>query len=604
MSAPVETASPRPPPPVTAPDAGSTAAGDGAAEYRTRLSRQQARAALAARRDTQLGLAKLAGVGALVLVAWLAFISHLIAGWWVWLPVAALVALFLAHDGVIRGRKRAERLEAFYERGLARLEDRWAGGGSSGARFRDPAHPYADDLDLFGPGSLFELLSTARTTIGEERLAAWMRVPAPPQEVRARQRRLLALREQLDLREQIAALGEELSQSLDPAQLRAWAAAPARLQSAAARAACWAVAVAGLGLLVYGFGSGQFTPLFLLIVAEALVYFQLRQRLAPALGGRGAQGEGLRLFAGVLERIPDAPPALRDGPRALRQLARLADWIEASESMLGKVLDITVLYSVHLAYAADGWRARYGAEAAGWLEAVGEFEALLSLATFAYEHPADPFPELLEAAPPSFEGEELGHPLLPAATCVRNPVGLDDATRLLLVSGSNMSGKSTLMRTVGLNAVLAQMGAPVRARALRLTPLALGTRLRTSDSLQLGRSGFYAEILRLRQVYDLTAGSLPVLYLFDELLEGTNSHDRVLGGRGLLQALLARPTLGIVTTHDLALTAIAADLAGVRNVHFEDQIEGNDVRFDHRLRDGIVTKSNALALMRIIGLDV
>lgn len=604
MPAPVETTNPRPAPTVPAPPPGSIPAEGAQAQYRARLARQQTRAAAAARRDTQLGLAKLAGVAVLVLVAWLAFISHLIAGWWTWLPVAALVALFVAHDRVIRDRRRAERLQAFYERGLARLEDRWSGGGSSGARFRDASHPYADDLDLFGSGSLFELLSTARTTIGEERLAAWMRVAAPPEEIRARQTRIGALRDNLDLREQIAALGEELSESLDPGQLRAWAAEPARLQSVAARAGCWAAAAAAVALTLYGFASGQFAPLFLLIVAEALVYFQLRQRLAPALGGRGAQGEGLRLFAGVLERIPDAAPALRDGPGALRRLARLADWIEASESMLGRVLDITVLYSVHLAYAADGWRARHGAAVAGWLDAVGEFEALLSLAAYAFEHPGDPFPELLESAPPRFEGDELGHPLLPVATCVRNSLFLGDGTRLLLVSGSNMSGKSTLMRTVGLNAVLAQMGAPVRARALRLTPLALGTRLRTSDSLQLGRSGFYAEILRLRQVYDLANGPLPLLYLFDELMEGTNSNDRVVGGRGLLQAMLAKPTLGIVTTHDLALTAIAGDLAGVRNVHFEDQIEGNDVHFDHRLRDGVVTKSNALALMRIIGLDV
>jgi DNA mismatch repair ATPase MutS len=167
-----------------------------------------------------------------------------------------------------------------------------------------------------------------------------------------------------------------------------------------------------------------------------------------------------------------------------------------------------------------------------------------------------------------------------------------------------MSGKSTLLRTVGLNAVLAQMGAPVRATRLQLTPLAVGTCLRTADSLQLGRSGFYAEILRLRQILQLTEAALPLLFLFDELLDGTNSHDRVVGGEGLLRALLARPAVGLISTHDLALTGVAAEMKGVRNVHFEDQIEGNDVRFDHHLRPGVVTRSNALALMRIVGLDV
>lgn len=573
-----------------------------AAEYPRRLQRQRRLLARAQALDLRLGLAKLATVVIWLALAWMALLRHLFSAQWLWLPLLVLAALFWWHDRVIRARERAQHLSAYYERGLARLEDRWAGGGDGGERFRDGQHPYASDLDLFGPGGLFELVSTARTSMGQQCLAQWMLTPALPATVRQRQAQVENLRGALDLRESVAALGEDLNQSVRPERLRAWAQAPAQLRRLGMRWVYAALSLAAIALLVYGLITGQFVYVFLTVLAEVLVLFRLGGQIEPVLSERGATGAGLSLFAGVVDRLPKPPPG---AAAALRRLAHLSDWIEAKDSLLGKGLDFTLLYSVHLAYAAEAWRRRHGAQVAAWLEAVGEFEALLSLASLAFEHPGDPFAELDADGEPHFEGEELGHPLLPAATCVRNSVALNASTRVLLISGSNMSGKSTLMRTVGINAVLAQMGAPVRARRLRLSPLALGTRLRTSDSLQLGRSGFYAEILRLRQVFDLTRGPLPVLFLFDELLEGTNSHDRVIGGQGLLRALLRRRTLGIITTHDLALTAVAEEGGSVvRNLHFEDQIEGDDVRFDHVLRPGVVTKSNALALMRVIGLDV
>jgi DNA mismatch repair ATPase MutS len=251
------------------------------------------------------------------------------------------------------------------------------------------------------------------------------------------------------------------------------------------------------------------------------------------------------------------------------------------------------------------------------VEIVGEIEALISLATYSYEHPADPFPEFAESpdAQAQFDGVELGHPLIAAAKCVRNSVRLGADTRVLLVSGSNMSGKSTLLRAVGINTVLAMAGAPVRSKSLRLTPLNVGTRIHSTDSLQEGRSTFYTEILHIRRVFDLANGDQSkvdaaaddrraLLFLFDELLEGTNSKDRRIGAESLIRGLLQRRAIGIVTTHDLALTEITAALGNsIRNVHFEDQVEDGKMRFDYKLRDGVVTKSNALALMRLIGLE-
>jgi DNA mismatch repair ATPase MutS len=239
-----------------------------------------------------------------------------------------------------------------------------------------------------------------------------------------------------------------------------------------------------------------------------------------------------------------------------------------------------------------------------WLHTVGEFEALSSLASYRYEHPADMWPEIV-AGSARFEANALGHPLIPAARSVPNDVCLSDDIRLLVVSGSNMSGKSTLLRTIGVNAVMAQAGAPVRAAELRLTLLAVGATLRIQDSLHEGRSRFYAEITRIRQITDMAAGPIPVLFLLDELFQGTNSHDRLIGAAGLLRRLLEMGAIGLFTTHDLALTAIATDLAPhALNVHFEDRFDGDEIRFDYRLKPGPVTRSNAIALMRAVGLDI
>ena len=297
--------------------------------------------------------------------------------------------------------------------------------------------------------------------------------------------------------------------------------------------------------------------------------------------------------------------AKRKASEEISSLARIVYWIDGREGLMAKIADWAFLYSVQVAFAAEAWRARCGRALRNWTDAVAQVEALLALSAYAYEHPDDPFPEFSEAVSAEIVGEALGHPLLPAATSIRNSVELGNETRVLLVSGSNMSGKSTYMRTVGINAVLALAGAPVRAASLRLTPLAIGTRMRTADSLQEGRSGFYSEVLRIRQVFDLLPGKLPVLFLFDELLEGTNSKDRRIGAAGLLSAFVHAGAIGIVTTHDLALTEITSALDGAaRNAHFQDHIENGKMRFDYTLREGVVSKSNAIELMRLAGLDL
>jgi DNA mismatch repair ATPase MutS len=231
-------------------------------------------------------------------------------------------------------------------------------------------------------------------------------------------------------------------------------------------------------------------------------------------------------------------------------------------------------------------------------------EALCALASHAFEHPADPFPEFVPEGP-WIDAEAIGHPLLSEDKVVRNDIRLGGALQVIVVSGSNMSGKSTMLRTLGINTVLAQAGAPVRARRFTLSPLAVGASIRLTDSLQGGVSRFYAEILRLRQILDETAGPLPVLFLIDEFLHGTNSHDRRIGARALVLGLVQRGAIGLITTHDLALADIADELGErAANVHFEDQIEDGKISFDYHMRPGVVRKSNAIELMRQVGLEI
>jgi DNA mismatch repair ATPase MutS len=291
--------------------------------------------------------------------------------------------------------------------------------------------------------------------------------------------------------------------------------------------------------------------------------------------------------------------------RRIEQLIRLIDWLNARRNQLFLPFALVLLWGTQLAFAIEAWRATCGHAIARWLAAVGEFEALSALAAYAYENPDDAFPEISTGSP-CFDGTGLGHPLLPRSRCVRNDVRLDSGTRLLLVSGSNMSGKSTLLRTVGVNAVLAFAGGPVRASRLRISPLVVGATLRIQDSLQAGQSRFYAEITRLRHLLDLAkAGAPPLLFLLDEILHGTNSHDRRLGAEAVVRSLLDRGAIGLVTTHDLALTHLAELFAPhAANTHFADQLDNGQIKFDYRMRPGVVDHGNALALMRAVGLEV
>ena len=284
------------------------------------------------------------------------------------------------------------------------------------------------------------------------------------------------------------------------------------------------------------------------------------------------------------------------------------DLVDARHNQVFLPIAWLLSLGTQLAFRLEAWRAENGVALADWLDVLAEVEALSCLAARAADHPEDPFPVIVDDGATVYEGKALAHPLLPRDVAVANDVHLatsDDAPQAFLVSGSNMSGKSTLMRTVGVNAVLAFAGAPVQAASLRLSPLALAASIRIHDSLQEGASRFYAEIARLKQVVDLTEGNAPVLFLLDEILHGTNSEDRRVGAAAVVTQLVARGAIGMVSTHDLALASMAdAPDSRIVNVHFEDQVVDGKMAFDYQLRPGVVERSNAIALMRLVGLDV
>ena len=588
-----------------------------AQEYAARLGRLRTETRRLSRIDLNLSRARLTlfAAGVLLTVAW--WRGSLGVPW----PIAALaafVALVVRHDGVVRQSSIVARTVAFYERGLARIEDRWAGAGATGDRFLNEHHLYAYDLDVFGNGSLFQLLSLARTRAGEETLAAWLMRPASAIDIRARQEAVTELTPGLDLRETLALAGADVGAAVNPDTLIGWADAPRMLKLPALRFVAVLFTAATIAAAIFGVTTGSYDLLVAILVGQALFIIPQRARLDRVLHAADGPTRDLDVIAHVLERLEHeafSSPALaalrRDlestgirASAAIRRLHRLVEMHDWQHNLVFAPVGATLLWGTHLAWAIESWRQRYGPHVAAWLRSVGEFEALSSIAAYRYEHPEDPWPEIVEGTT-LFDASRLGHPLLARTRMVTNDVSLSAATPLLIVSGSNMSGKSTLLRTVGINAVLAFAGAPVRAAALHLSPLAIGATLRIQDSLQEGRSRFYAEITRIRELADVSAGDTPLLFLLDELFHGTNSHDRMAGAAGVLRSFIERGAIGLITTHDLALTSIATDLGPrVVNIHFEDYFEEGQIKFDYVAKPGPVTRSNAIALMRAVGLDV
>jgi hypothetical protein len=575
-------------------------------------------------RASAIGTARLVvAVAAVALLGGMVW-GHLARGWWglVFALVGGFVALVMVHAGIHARKDRAPAALRFYERGLARLDNRWGEFASTGARFLTDDHAYADDLDIFGRASLFQLLDATETHFGEERLASWLATGEDsPEVIRARQAAVRELAPRLELREKLSALGAVAGEGKpDPLPFLAWAeGALAMPRGPALVAAARALPLVTVGLLVFGKtlglpGAAWVAP----FLAQLAIIGATGRYTAPIAGAASSREGALGRFAEMLALIEQQTfesPVLRaeqeklrkSGASATREMARLQrilSFLDARQNEVWRfVIGPLLLWDLNCVIALEGWRARVGASVRTWFDALGETEALASLAGFAFERPGHAWPELVEV--PRLDAVKLGHPLIAATKRVANDVALHGRGEALVVTGSNMSGKSTLLRAIGINAVLARAGAPVCAERLQFGPMAVVTSMRVRDSLEEGVSRFYAEVRKLKRVIDRARSGEPTLFLLDEILHGTNSRERLIGARAIVRELLARGALGAVSTHDLAIGDLEEELPGkVRNVHFEEQVSGNTMTFDYCLRTGVVHSSNALRIMKMVGIDV
>lgn len=602
--------------------------------YKERCARfARERDAYAARWERAANGRLFAFVGAVACFVW---------AWWQNMPpvagvgalfVAAFVALVIYHNKLGRARRRYDELWRISDEAQKRLGRRWNELPLRHTVRAEPASPYAADLDLFGHASLTQLLETFTTRTGEDTLASWLLAPAPPQTVRARQGAVAELAPMIDLRDELTLRGRLRGDGgearPDPEPFLKWT--ESRPYLARRPWLPW-VAIASVLLLwvsiilqVVGIVP---THLWFFFAAANFTWTMTGGREIYSVLMRASGGEAaFRQYAEQMQLISEAPfrsPKLKElqatltvdgveAHHAMRRMGRLTNLVIPRSAQLYTVIEALTMWDVHLLGAFERWQGHAAGRARGWIGALGEAEALAALAVLAHDNPGWTFPDLDPQAD-SLVARDLGHPLLPAEAMVTNNVEVGPPGTFLLVTGSNMSGKSTLLRSIGINIVLAQAGAPVCASEMRLPPLTLWTSVRVQDSLERGVSFFMAELQRLKQVVDAARQAeaeaegteRKLFYLLDEILQGTNTTERQIAARRVIMYLVEHGGLGAVSTHDLALAEGGKMERAARPVHFTETIlngvKGMEMRFDYKLRPGLATSTNALQLMEIVGL--
>ncbi len=588
--------------------------------YQAKLQELQGRLSDGLGKQTE-GLSLLAAMALLfVIVSFLALAKRNIPAWspLVCIPPSAWIAQsFDRRRGQLR---RVQRLRAFYERGMQRLTHCWQGNGEDGEEFAPVNHPHGRDLNLFGTGSLFELLCTVRTQIGRRWLAGYLLHAPEAEESVQRQEAMRELRDRQALREEIALLGAYDQQDSDGDTLARWLDGPVtpfgklpRLAAAALAVAAGSLALSALlGLASLSFLAGVLIPLAILEGILALVLHKRVRRIIADAQVAGFELGVLRRGLAFLSRQEFGSPKLKEivaqvsagAAERLRRLERLTELLEQRNKEWFFLPSLPLLAGTQIAMAIENWRAGNRHAFRTWLEAWGEFEALSALACYAFEHQETvSFPEI-GGEGPVFEARALGHPLLSREERVCNDFVLNSSAKFYVISGSNMAGKSTLLRAAGANAVLAMAGAPVTAEKLKLSPFKVCASISVADSLLQGKSRFLAEVERLRDAIASTSGSRPVLFLIDEILSGTNSSDRRVAAEAVIKTLVEGGAVGALSTHDLALTEIADAVDGGVNVHMSSR-QGTDVLdFDYRLKPGITREANATAIARLSGVPI
>jgi hypothetical protein len=540
---------------------------------------------------------------------------------WEWFATGAVGSLAaLVATLYQRGRSEvAWRRVSLYEKALARVSGEQPNSGFTGEAFAREGHLFQDDLNVLGKDSLFDRIATTRTTVGQRGLAKLLLDAATTAMGRERQEAVRELSQDTDLRERVALIGRSKFEDVPAESLEEWL---GRQRSGTAVWLRWvllAITLSGItmglgGLALHFDGHLLMRNLAVLIGLQALLCLRLRTAVnrelesAQRLFGQTAiLREGLRLLRSQQFSSALLCSLQQQAMGEDKALARLERWLTIVEQRPKEwfyTLSLIFCLGTHAAIALEQWRAEFGEPMRRWIEAWADFEALVAVGTYAAEHEENAYPELVDGAHPIFEARGMKHPLLASSAAVANDVMLGTEAQFLLISGSNMAGKSTLLRAIGASMVLALAGAPVAAQSLRLGLDSVGASLSLNDSLSEGKSKFLAEVERLRAIVDL-ARSQPgrTLFLIDEILAGTNSLDRRAAAESVLRALVDAHAVGAISTHDLTLTAIA-DLPGLHgvNVHMASPDEDDPLGFDYKLKPGINQTTNALAIVRMMGL--
>lgn len=541
---------------------------------------------------------------------------------------AGLFVVFLLvrvyQSRVMAVRDAALTRREVHERHLKRLMGSWRELAQTDRIIPD-FHPYAGDLDIVGEGSLLQRIDTTHTTAGLYTLGTWLARAAPTDAILARQIAVRELAAQIELRQELeAAVLDTGRERLDAGAFVELMQKPGILeQKPWLRIVAPLLPLTTIGLWAIGYlgwVSGWLGWLFLVPLAAQIGVVRMTEpRSREVYASMGSKkgfvdayvrlfrvAEGMKLEAPLLQslqeklRIEGAPPSAQ-----MRRLDRWVGWYELRETGIVHILvNPLLLWDLNCLVGIERWVRDVGRKCGAWFDVVGELEALASLSVLLDHDPVARLPEIAGDGEP-FEAEQLAHPLLLPEQRVANDVALRGPGTCLIVTGSNMAGKSTLLRAVGVNIVLALAGGPVIARRMRVPQVRLRASMRIADSLQSGASYFQAELSRLRLVVDHADEKPPIFFLLDELLRGTNAKARHIGARAVVQHLLSRDATGLVATHDVALSELEEEQPGkVENVHFTDVIEDGEMIFDYRLREGVVKTSNALRLLAQVGIEV
>ena len=596
--------------------------------YQERRARFEAERLVVQKRWNLIANIRLAGFVLLAVMIWWALRDPAPWKWGLALVVfAVVIGLVIHHSRLRRQRDRLAGLVAVNDLALARYALEWPMLPDGGPQDVPRSHPYAWDLDVVGPSSLLKRISTPTLQGGWATLAGWLLAPAGWNTIAGRQPAVAELGQELDLRQQVEVAGRQADdETPDPAPFLAWASEPAWLLQ---RSWLWILAIvspAVLVLTVILFFSGVTNwPLWLVPITINVIVFQLIGKHVSAEVARATPLHGaIAGYAEVFRRIGEAQvtapllqrisTTLGAGPEGatnrMAAFARLSSFVIPRGSIIWAPAQMALLWDVHVLHGLERWRRQSGHQTEAWFDAASEWEALAALSVLTHDNPGWTFPQVA-ATSRAIEAQSLTHPLIHPTEAVGNDVTVGPEGTFLFVTGSNMSGKSTLLRAVGLNAVIAMAGGPVASTALTMPEVTIATCMRVEDSVARGVSFFMAELQRLKSVVDRADEATlerPLLYLLDEILQGTNTAERQIASRRVLAQLAHHPAIGAVSSHDLTLIE-GSELEGAAvPVHFAETFtrdaSGPDMTFDYKLRPGLATSTNALALMELLGFDV